>query len=203
LLFEKPIALFSEDYAVFYPEVSKALKEMNIPFKFLKAKDIEEGNLQFFSVLIIPGGYTFKLLNLLSEKAVNEIRFFIKGGGGYIGICMGAYAASAFNLCKTKALRFYGEKMVEIEIVNPLHPVAKGYKDKILMWYQNGPEMVLKQNEEAIGIFQSGRASILSTNLEEGKIVLFSTHPEKTKETWRMLKNAIEFCSNPTMNFQL
>ncbi|MEM3392465.1 MAG: hypothetical protein QW487_03055 [Candidatus Bathyarchaeia archaeon] len=32
-------------------------------------------------------------------------------------------------------------------------------------------------------------------NLEQGKFVLFSTHPERNMETWGMLKNAIEFCA--------
>jgi glutamine amidotransferase-like uncharacterized protein len=190
----KPAALFSESYAALYPEVSKALKEMNIPFKFLKAKEIEEGKLQFFSILIIPGGYTFKLLASISEKAVNEIRFFIMDGGGYIGICMGAYAASAFKLCKTEALRRYGEGIIKIAVSNPKHPIAEGFQGEIEMFYQNGPEMIPKQNEEIIGEFQNGKAAILTTNLENGKIVLFSPHPEKLKATWKMLKNAVKFC---------
>ncbi|MBS7656138.1 hypothetical protein KEJ50_06555 [Candidatus Bathyarchaeota archaeon] len=194
LLLKNPVALLSESYAVLYPEVSQALREMHIPYKLLKAKEIEEGKLKLFSALIIPGGYTFKLLSSLTEKTANEIRSFIIEGGGYIGICMGAYAASALKLCEAEALRRYGEGVVNIAISNPKHPIAEGFQEKIEMFYQNGPEIISKHNEEVIGKFQSGKAAILATNLEDGKIVLFSPHPEKLKTTWKMLKNAVEFC---------
>lgn len=190
-------ALLSEPYAALYPDVAWALEGIGVRYELVGERLIEEGGLEAFDLLIIPGGYTFRLLASLSERAAENIGSFVRGGGGYVGICMGAYAAPALGLVEAEALRFHGEKMVDVFISDPSHPVARGFRGKVRMYYQNGPELVPKRGGRVVAKFRSGRAAILSAELGLGRIVLFSPHPERVKETWGLLRNAVEFCSRP------
>ncbi|HID17643.1 TPA: hypothetical protein EYP26_05055 [Candidatus Bathyarchaeota archaeon] len=190
-------ALLSEPYAALYPDVAWALEGTGVRYELVDERLIEEGGLGAFDLLVIPGGYTFRLLASLSGRAAGNIRSFVQRGGGYVGICMGAYAAPALGLVEAEALRFHGEKMVDIFISDPSHPVAKGFRGWVRMYYQNGPEFVPKRGERVVATFRSGRAAILSAELGLGRIVLFSPHPERVKGTWGLLRNAVEFCSKP------
>lgn len=58
-------------------------------------EDIHNGILSDFDVLIQPGGSGSKQANALGEKGRKAIQNFVHEGGGYLGICAGAYLASS------------------------------------------------------------------------------------------------------------
>src|SRR5439155_12616093 len=66
-------------------------------FKFARvtAADIRAGRLQDADVLVQPGGSGSKQAETLQPEGREAIRQFVKNGGGYVGICAGAYLASA------------------------------------------------------------------------------------------------------------
>lgn len=139
----KPVALFSDEEAVFYPDVARLLEATHRRFEYVSKSSLMRGNLNNFSVLIIPGGYTLKLLENLNDRSIQSIHRFIENGGGYLGICMGAYVASEIGLVRSSTIRVSGEYNVELSIVEPRHPVMKGYAGRVKMSYQNGPEMIV------------------------------------------------------------
>lgn len=59
------------------------------------AGDIRAGVLKDFDVVVMPGGSGSKQAAALEEKGREEIRRFVDSGRGYLGICAGAYLASA------------------------------------------------------------------------------------------------------------
>ena len=56
--------------------------------------DIREGSLAHFDVVIFPGGSGSKQAAAVGDEGRTRIRQFIEQGGGFIGICAGAYLAA-------------------------------------------------------------------------------------------------------------
>ena len=57
--------------------------------------DIIEGALSHFDVVIFPGGSGSKQAAALGIEGRKEVRRFVEKGGGFVGICAGAYLAAA------------------------------------------------------------------------------------------------------------
>jgi predicted deacylase len=57
--------------------------------------DIRGGALDPFDVLIVPGGSGSKEAAAIGKDGCDAIRKFVEAGGGYVGICAGAYLATA------------------------------------------------------------------------------------------------------------
>lgn len=59
------------------------------------AEEVRNGALDGFAVLIHPGGSGSKQGKQLGEEGREAVRSFVRRGGGFLGICAGAYLASA------------------------------------------------------------------------------------------------------------
>jgi putative intracellular protease/amidase len=57
--------------------------------------DIIEGALSHFDVVIFPGGSGSKQAAALGIEGRKQVRRFVENGGGFVGICAGAYLAAA------------------------------------------------------------------------------------------------------------
>ena len=92
---KKPIrvALYADKGATInaLPEVMDCLPESK-GFTVTKvlAKEIRSGALDQYDVLICPGGSGSGEGKALGDEGRERVRTFVKGGGGYIGICAGA-----------------------------------------------------------------------------------------------------------------
>ena len=73
--------------------------------------DIRAGALDQFNVIAVPGGSGSKEAATIGEDGRDRIRKFVENGGGYIGICAGAYlATSGFS---------WGLKILDAKTVSP------------------------------------------------------------------------------------
>ena len=163
--------------------------------------------------MIIPGGDTKEIWRSLYKNGFDKIREFIRKGGKYIGICAGAYLApktvklrfgetkEGLGIINVENKRRYGISLKEIEF-NESHPISKGYKGKIKIWYQNGPYILADKGVEIVAKYNLKFSAIVSSKYEKGKVILFSCHPEGSIEyeidpeklgTLNLLKNAIKF----------
>ena len=61
----------------------------------VKPEDIRAGVLTNLDVLIMPGGSGSKQATNLETSGREAIQQFVKNGGGYVGVCAGAYLASS------------------------------------------------------------------------------------------------------------
>jgi glutamine amidotransferase-like uncharacterized protein len=73
--------------------------ESNIEWKPLSPAQIHTGDLDGFDVLVVPGGSSPKQAETLGEDGKQAIRRFVQSGGGYVGICGGAFLATAKYDC--------------------------------------------------------------------------------------------------------
>ena len=96
---ERPVRVAIYDAS---PEVSKGPRNL---LRFLTAEngfsthrvtaaEIRGGCLDEVDVLIMPGGSGSKQAGQLAEEGRQKIREFVRGGGGYVGICAGSYLAT-------------------------------------------------------------------------------------------------------------
>jgi len=210
---EKKVALYSGRGGELFFDLELALKRLKIPYAKIKEREIWEDKLSSYSSLIFPGGVTVILVSSLSERGLKKIRNFVHSGGGYLGICAGAYIAPSLvevpgrpeglgiiNL-QNKRERGSGLKLIRISCQ---HPVTKGYQGEVKIYYQNGPLIVPGKDVEVLARYkeEGDYAAIVASRYGQGKVVIFSPHPEGSKEgridpeevgTILLLKNALEF----------
>ena len=60
----------------------------------ITAKEIRDGSLAKYVVLIHPGGSGMGQSQALGDDGRKRVRLFVRDGGGFVGICAGAYLAS-------------------------------------------------------------------------------------------------------------
>lgn len=73
------------------------LTEHQISYRSLTAQQIRNGDLvsSQVRVLIVPGGESWQYLSELGEEGAANIKAFVNAGGGYLGICAGAFYATS------------------------------------------------------------------------------------------------------------
>lgn len=77
--------------------------------------DIRAGVLDQFDAVIFPGGSGSKEAAALTEEGCRKVRNFVESGGGYVGICAGAFLATArydWSLGLINAKTFTGKRLV-------------------------------------------------------------------------------------------
>ncbi len=80
-----------QQYAVDTLEVMKSMDACSAVF--VTPGDIRNGALDSLDVIIIPGGDACRHMAALETDGADAVRNFIRNGGGYVGICAGAYLA--------------------------------------------------------------------------------------------------------------
>jgi glutamine amidotransferase-like uncharacterized protein/uncharacterized lipoprotein YddW (UPF0748 family) len=174
--------------------------------------------------VLIPGGGGSPVANALNKKGLENIERFVADGGGYIGICAGAYlpVKGYWNNLTTKLQLVNaqvvdvehwnrGSGKVELKIVNP-HPIFEGIEDTLSLNYYSGP--VIKPsnlslaNYKELAIFKTdihengvkpgnmiNKTAVLEAAYKDGLIILFSPHPELTPGKEKMLTKAMLYVS--------
>jgi glutamine amidotransferase-like uncharacterized protein len=211
---DKLVCVYAGAGAVLAKDVEVALDELARPYREVSEQDIRSGGLGDCSLLIISGGYTAQCMDALGEEGFEQITEFVAEGGGYIGICAGAYIAArnvevpgrppGLGIIEIENERKAGQGLRTITIARPEHPVVKGYEGKVDIWYQNGPMMRAGAGVETLAVYEKGAAAIVCSTYGQGRVVIFSPHPEGSLEggvdpkeagTLKLLENAIAFVS--------
>lgn len=96
---EYDFALYNSEKASWQPEVEALrgfLTATGHSFEEVDARMLQSGALQAgrHRALLMPGGLVGKLSYELAATGVENIREFIRAGGGYVGICAGAALAA-------------------------------------------------------------------------------------------------------------
>ena len=165
------------------------------------ANDINTLETDNFSILCIPGGDMYEYAQDISQKGKNKIRDFLIDGGGYIGICGGAYFASEKVIWKGDQLSmtplgiFKGTAsgpndeivpypdfdVCRMNIVDHNHSITLSEPDSVWMLYYWGPILVPNNDTEVtvLGRYNSGnQPSMIALNYGLGRVFLIGTHPE-------------------------
>ena len=192
-------------------ETLEALKiDSGIDAEPITAWEIQQGLLDDFDVLILPGGSGSKELNNLGSEGKDIVRrFVLKEGKGIVGICAGSYLLNSTDNYPSLKLadaihidRYHydrGRGLVEFELTSTGCDIFPEICDKkLFMQYYDGPVLApidsldMKYNE--LGLFVSdihpddyapkgvtpGKSFMINQEVGEGKIFLIVGHPEST-----------------------
>jgi hypothetical protein len=66
------------------------LRDLGFSFDLLTAADVHAGALPGYQLLVVPGGWASLKYEELGSGGMEQIRLFVKSGGGYLGLCGGA-----------------------------------------------------------------------------------------------------------------
>lgn len=152
-------------------------------------------DLSQYDALLVGGGGGLRL----DDANAEALRKYINDGGGYVGICGGAVSAGQCGLIDAERYNFNVRGPVWSKLNE--HPITDGYDvpGKILFPHASGPLFVIKEdsNEVPVLIFDVGNpplptfVNVIAKQYGEGRVVVFSGHPEGSTQTRRMLRNAM------------
>ncbi len=177
----------------------------DIDLRCLGAVELRHGFLRDFDVVFFPGGSGSEEGHGLRKEGRDTVREFVAGGGGYVGICAGAYLASRNYSWSLKILDLdvidrshwkRGTGLVTIEMT-PAGRVWLGDVEGALpIQYANGPLFAPAGDPDlpdaaVLATFRSARAergarpetmigtpAIVSAPFKKGRVVCSSPHPE-------------------------
>ncbi len=121
----------------------------------LKPEQIAAGALQGYDVVIFSGGSGSAQAKSLGDVGRERVREFVRNGGGYVGICAGAYLACSnfswglgiLNASTVSSKWMRGSGFVEMEVTVDGNPSLGRVDGTFLVRYNNGP--ILKPGDRA------------------------------------------------------
>jgi len=157
--------------------------------------DLTTTDLGQYDVLFCPGGGG---LNLTDESRA-ALEAYVRQGGGYVGVCGGAISAGRAGLIEAERYTFGVRGPVWTHLTE--HPITEGYdlSRKLLFPHASGPLYVVAEDsdEQSVITFDVGDPPLptfthtIAREIGEGRVVVFSGHPESSPETQALLRNAI------------
>jgi glutamine amidotransferase PdxT len=172
----------------------------------LDLDQIRSGGLEWFVGVVFPGGSGGGQGRGLGEEGRERVRKFVFGGGGYVGVCAGAYLATAdyewsLNLLDAKVLdrRHWARGFGNVELsVLPEAAKALGVERRMAVYYHQGPLLAPAGREDLAdyrewakfetevrkegvpGGVMPGTTAIAAGEYGEGRVLAISPHPERT-----------------------
>lgn len=185
----------------------KMFEWMNYTVETLSAQQINNG-LANFRILCIPGGNLYDYAQDISSEGKENIKSFVHDGGGYIGVCGGAYFASEevywqdSKLPMTSLGLFSGTAtgpiseimaypnytMCKVNFMNAEHSITKSGQDFEWVLYYWGPALIPNANANVtvLGNYDIGnQTAMLAFEYGYGKVFLIGTHPEIDEDSDR------------------
>lgn len=168
---------------------------------------------------MITGGSGSKIAGALAENGRKQIKHFVETGGGYIGICAGAYLAcsgfswgtAVLNSKTVSPLWQRGEGTVQLELTERGRAILGDFKGLFPCRYANGP-IVMPDNAaglppyEILGFFRTELAknktpvgvminspAIFAGTCGKGRALCFSSHPEQSNGLDSLVTRAVSW----------
>ena len=189
----------------------------------MTVEDIRAGKLKDFQVLIHPGGSGGGQGKALGEEGRQQIREFVKSGGGFVGVCAGAYLATcdydwSLNILDAKVIdrKHWNRGFGTVEI--SLSPHGREFfstdRERLSIYYHQGPllapannpdiadyddlakfETEIAKNGAPTGVMP-GCTAIASGLFHKGRVLCISPHPELTDGEEQLLVRAVRWTAD-------
>ena len=204
------VALYS-DLGTWKESVQAAKKMfqwMNYAVELVNADYINNKGLDNFSILCVPGGDMYQYAQDISSRGKENIKDFVRSGGGYIGICAGAYFASGKVVWQGNQLPmtplgifpgtaqgplnevapYPSYNMCKVNITNSTNPITQSEPNSTWMLYYWGP-MLIPDKDANITILanydRGDQPMMVAFDYGLGKVFLIGTHPEIEEDSER------------------
>ncbi|MEP3478954.1 MAG: serine hydrolase [Fuerstiella sp.] len=196
----------------------------NFAIRRISADEIRSGKLANVDVLIHPGGSGSRQGKALGEEGREAVTTFVDDGGGFLGVCAGAYLATndyswSLNLIDAKAVdrRHWarGKGTVELKLSTEGASFFGHVGEEMEIYYGQGPLLGRPEwddkdvpDYQSLAIYKTGLAekgapagvmpgtsAIVRAHYGDGRVFCFSPHPEMTKGRGAMIGHAVNWLS--------
>ena len=172
-----------------------------------------------FDVVIFTGGSGSGQSKAIGKAGVKQVHDFIESGGGYVGICAGAYLACSHFDWGTKILDAKtvsskwarGMGNVQVELTPEGKQILGDYKGEFPVRYANGPILMpfgdektsdfkplayfiteISRKGSPVGVM-TGAPAIAAGEKGKGRVMVISPHPEQTEGLDELVRNAVRW----------
>ncbi|XQA74091.1 BPL-N domain-containing protein [Xanthomonas sacchari] len=149
-----------------------------------EAQDVTPATLRGYAIYVQPGGGQDipAALQAMGERRIAAIRDFVAQGGGYLGLCMGAYLADDTNM------GLIGDDL-DGEVGRPGFPVTTIDEEAVAVRWKGRPDSVFFQDGpyfpkstqggfRALATYANGDVAAARYSFGRGTVVLSGPHPE-------------------------
>ena len=190
-------------------------------------EDISDGALDQFDLVVFPGGSGSKQAAAIGKDGHHAVRKFIRGGGGYVGICAGAYLATykySWGLkvidARTVDSKHWnrGNGMVKVELTDAGRKILGGPARQMDIYYAQGPLLApakaddlpdyqalahyrteIAKNGAPTGVMADTPA-VIGATFGKGRVICFSPHfekPQSEKGADALVRRGIQWAAGP------
>ena len=182
-------------------------------------EEIQAGVLTNYDVVIFGGGSGSKEAAAIGEVGRSNVVAFVSNGGGYVGICAGAYLCTAGYSWSLKILNVKtvspkwqrGRTTLEMELTPAGQKILGSSTTNLAVVYHNGPvvqpaELFNLPPFETLAYYRTEVASngtpagvmvnspaLIAAPYEKGRVVFCSPHPEQTKGLEDIIPRAVQW----------
>ena len=205
-------------------EAIKKAKEHPFQISRITAVEIQGGKLAGVNVLVHPGGSGGGQGKALGENGRKAVRDFVHQGGGYLGVCGGAYLATndyewSLNLIDAKVVdkRHWARGNGDVRV--RLSPAGSNFFSHagpdMTIHYAQGPLLARPEwddpdvpDYESLAIFADeialkgapegvmvGTSAAVRAEYGKGRVFCFSPHPELTDGLHRLIPLTVRWAA--------
>jgi glutamine amidotransferase-like uncharacterized protein len=219
------VALYDDDGSPRAPkffEENVGIDKAHFTLTHVTAGDIRKGALKNFDVLIQGGGGSRVQADTLESSGRDAIREFVRGGGGYLGVCAGAYLAASdekyeLGLINARVIdRAHwarGRGDVILDFSKDGQDELKFPHDKTTVLYHQGPLLAPDNKSDLpaytqVATFETevaqkgaphgvmpGTTAMASSTFGKGRVFVISPHPEQTPGLDGLVRQAVAWAA--------
>jgi hypothetical protein len=179
--------------------------------------EIQNNVLTNYDVVIFGGGSGSKEGAAIGETGRSNVVQFVSNGGGYVGICAGAYLATSgypwsLHLVNAKTVSpkwQRGRATLKLELTDKGREILGTTATNLEVVYHNGPVVKaagidtlpafetlayfrteVASNDAPVGVMVNSPA-MLAGEFKKGRVVFVSPHPEQTKGLEDLVPHAV------------
>jgi len=212
----------SETAATFFDQ-TVGIDKAHFKLTHVTAGDIRNGVLKNYDVVIQGGGGSIAQAKSLEPAGRDAIREFVRAGGGYLGVCAGAYLAASdkdyqLGLINARVIDrehwARGRGDVVLDFSKTGQQELKFPQEKATVLYHQGPllapdnksdlpaytpvalfETEVAQKGAPHGVMQ-GTTAMASATFGKGRVFVISPHPEQTPGLDGLVRQAVAWAAD-------
>lgn len=151
----------------------KALAAGGLSFDLVRSEDIRNGTLKDYAQLFVPGGWASNKLKALGDGGVEEIKRFVRGGGGYLGFCGGAGLATPDGIGLVNVKRKPTKERVpsfsgRIKLATSPHPLWRGVTEPVFHAWWPSQFIVVDRNIKILASYGGALPDSFSSDVNVG-----------------------------------
>ena len=165
------------------------MQEIGFEVKQIRPGEITAGELKNADLFVIPGGDDlYRAAFAFQEGEIEAIQGYVKNGGRFLGICLGAYLADSllvYDRTVPGLSLFDGVVSPHDLDETPRIEKVKWGNTERMMYFQEGPDFAIaaKAKADIFATYSDGKVAALQMNVGKGRIGLIGPHPE-ADERW-------------------